>query len=107
MTALAGKGYQTTTAANGLEAIDLISDPERLFDAVLLDLNMPGATGVDVLRVIRICRPALRVIVVSGHLTTEARTEIEKSGQRCFIQKPYRLDELGRHLRHTLEGKAR
>ena len=101
--ALTGKGYRTTTAATGLEAIDLISDPVRLFDAVLLDLNMPGATGVDVLRVIRICRPTLRVIVLSGHLTTEARLEFEKSGQRRFIQKPYKLDELGRQLRHALE----
>ncbi len=105
-TALAGKGYRTTTAATGIEAIDLISDPARVFDAVLLDLNMPGANGVDVMRVIRICRPALRVIVLSGHLTAEARIELEKSGQRCFIQKPYKLDDLGRQLRHTLEFKV-
>ncbi|MEO6244741.1 MAG: PAS domain S-box protein [Opitutaceae bacterium] len=104
--ALAPKGYSITTAADGIEAINLISDPARLFDAVLLDLNMPGATGVDVLRVIRICRPKLRVIVLSGHLTIEARLELEKSGQRCFIQKPYRLDDLGRQLRHTLDRRA-
>ena len=104
--ALASKGYRTTTAASGLEAIDLISDPARLFEAVLLDLNMPGATGVDVMRVIRICRPALRVVVLSGHLTAEARLELEKSGQHCFIQKPYRLDDVGRQLRHVFELKA-
>jgi PAS domain S-box-containing protein len=104
--ALAAKGYRTSTAASGIEAIDLISDPARLFDAVLLDLNMPGATGVEVLRVIRICRPALRVIVLSGHLTTEARLELEKSGQCGFMQKPYKLDDLGRQLRLSLDRRT-
>ncbi len=103
-TALTHKGYRTTTAASGLEAIDLISDQARSFDAVLLDLNMPGASGVDVMKIIRICRPHLRVIVISGHLTTEARAEFEQLGQRAFVQKPYKLDELGRNLRALVDA---
>ena len=105
-TALTHKGYRTTTAASGLEAIELISDLARPFDAVLLDLNMPGASGVEVMKIIRICRPTLRVIVISGHLTTVARAEFEQLGQRSFVQKPYKLDELGRHLRSLLEAPA-
>ena len=102
-TALTRKGYQTVTASSGSEAIELISDPGRHFDAVLLDLNMPGASGVDVLKNIRLNRPSLRVLVVSGHLTHKARIEFEQLGQRHFVQKPYRLDELGRHLRALLD----
>jgi CheY-like chemotaxis protein len=102
-TALTRKGYRTSTAASGLEAIELISDTTRPFDAVLLDLNMPGASGIDVLKIIRICRPSLNVAVISGHLTQEARAEFEQLGQRVFVQKPYRLDELGRQLRSLLE----
>lgn len=58
--ALSRKGYQVVTASNGPGAIDLISDTTRAFDAVLLDLNMPGANGIQVLKVIRLCRPRPR-----------------------------------------------
>jgi len=102
-TALARKGYTATTARSGIDAIELISDMDRMFDAVLLDLNMPGASGIEVLKVIRICRPKLKVVIVSGHITPAARAEFELLGQRYFVQKPYKLDELGRQLRQLLD----
>ncbi len=102
--ALSRKGYVTSTAASGLDAIEAISDPSRRFEAMLLDLNMPGASGVDVLKVSRICRPKLRVVIISGHLTADIRQEFEQLGQRSFIQKPYKLDDLGRQLRGVLDA---
>jgi two-component system, cell cycle sensor histidine kinase and response regulator CckA len=102
--ALARKGYTTMTARSGVDAIEMISDGSRQFDAVLLDLNMPGASGVEVLKVIRICRPRLKVVVVSGHINPAARVEFEQLGQRYFVQKPYKLDELGRQLRSLLDS---
>jgi two-component system cell cycle sensor histidine kinase/response regulator CckA len=101
--ALNRKGYRTLTAGSGLEAIELISDDTKVFDLVLLDLNMPGASGIEVLKIIRICRPDTKVLVISGHITPEARVEFEQLGQRNFVQKPYKLDELGRRLRGLLE----
>ena len=103
--ALKFKGYRPTTAATGLEAIERLSDPTQHFDATLLDLNMPGATGVDVLKIIRVCRPELKVLVVSGHITPEARAEFGQLGQRDFVQKPYKLEELGRQLRRLLDAR--
>jgi PAS domain S-box-containing protein len=99
------KGYRSVTAATGLEAIEKLGDMSQLYDAVLLDINMPGATGVEVLKVIRICRPELPVLVLSGHITPEARAEFTQLGQREFIQKPYRLEELGRQLRKLLDSR--
>jgi two-component system, cell cycle sensor histidine kinase and response regulator CckA len=101
--ALARKGYTTTTARSGVDAIELISDMGRHFDAVLLDLNMPGASGIEVLKVIRICRPRLKVVIVSGHITPAARAEFEQLGQRYFVQKPYKLDELARQVRSLID----
>jgi two-component system, cell cycle sensor histidine kinase and response regulator CckA len=103
--ALQRKGYQTITAASGLEAIERLRDPAQAYDAVVLDLNMPGATGVEVLKIIRACRPQLRVLVVSGHITPEARAEFAQLGQREFVQKPYNLQEIGRQLRALLDGR--
>jgi two-component system cell cycle sensor histidine kinase/response regulator CckA len=101
--ALQAKGYKTMTASSGLEAIELISGAKHRFDLVLLDLNMPGATGIEVLKVLRVCQPNTRVLVLSGHVTPAARAEFELLGQRDFIQKPYRLAELGRTLRSLLD----
>ncbi len=103
-TAFSRKGYTVTTAGNGLEAIELIGDPARAFDAVLLDLNMPGATGLEVFKVIRNSRPALPVLVLSGHLTPGIRAEFNEIGQTDFVQKPYTLDDLGRRLRSLLDS---
>ena len=60
----------------------------------------------EVLKIIRICRPQMKVMVVSGHITPSARTEFEQLGQRDFVQKPYRLDELGRTLRRLLDART-
>jgi PAS domain S-box-containing protein len=98
------KGYAVVTAANGLEAIDIIGDTQRQFDLVLLDLNMPGADGLQVLKVIKACRPQTKVLVISGHITSESRARFKEFGQEDWIQKPYTLDDVGRRLRSLLDG---
>ncbi|MBL9199393.1 MAG: PAS domain S-box protein [Opitutaceae bacterium] len=104
--ALSQRGYETATASTGLEAISLLSDPSRHFDAMLLDLNMPGATGVEVLRAVRICRPSLRIIVISGHLTEDAKEEFARHGERTFVPKPFKLETVARQLRALLDEPA-
>jgi PAS domain S-box-containing protein len=99
------KGYQTTSVANGREAIGLIADATRYFDAVLLDLNLPGATGLEVFAAIRTHRPELKIIVTSGHLTPEARAAFSTHGSCSLVSKPYALDDLGRRLRALLDGR--
>ncbi len=101
--ALSRKGYVVASASDGLEAIERLSDQGRTYDAVLLDLNMPGANGVEVLRVIRATHPALKVMILTGHLTSEARADFVSLGQKEFLKKPYTLDELGRHIRDMLD----
>lgn len=102
---LISKGYRVVTAANGLDAIEYLGQPANPVDAVLLDLNMPGANGVDVFKVIRLGRPDIKVLILSGNLTREARLELQGLGQNNFIQKPYALDDVGRHLRALLDKK--
>jgi len=103
--ALARKGYRVTCASDGLEAIEKIASPDSRFDAVLLDLNMPGANGIEVFKVIKATRPDMPVLVLTGHLTNEARSEFEAMGQSRFVKKPYTLDELGRALRGAIDGR--
>jgi PAS domain S-box-containing protein len=103
-TALTRKGYTVTLAGNGLEAMELINDSARSFDAVLLDLNLPGATGFEVFKVIKSNRPCLPILVLSGHLSPGTRSEFAQAGHTDFVQKPYALDDLGRRLRSLLDN---
>jgi CheY-like chemotaxis protein len=103
---LMSKGYRVVTAANGLDAIDYLNHTEKPVDVVLLDLNMPGANGVDVFKVIRQRRPDIKVLILSGNLSREARREFQGLGQNDFIQKPYALDDVGRHLRALLDSRV-
>jgi PAS domain S-box-containing protein len=102
---LISKGYRVVTAANGLDAIEYLGKLSNPVDAVLLDLNMPGANGLDVFKVIRMGRPDIKVLILSGNLTREARLELQGLGQNNFIQKPYALDDVGRNLRALLDKK--
>ncbi len=102
-TALSGRGYRVATAATGLEAIELLRDGSRRFDAALLDLNMPGASGIQVLKTIRSSCPLLKVMVISGLAGADTRASLKQLGNPLFIQKPYSLDEMGRKLRHLLD----
>ena len=102
-TALTSKGYRVITAANGLEAIDYVNRTDQPLDAVLLDLNMPGANGIEVFKVIRSHRPGVKALILSGNLNSETRAELNSFGQTDFAQKPYALDEIGRRLREMLD----
>ncbi len=102
--ALTRKGYRVTGARDGLEAIETIARPDCPLDAILLDLNMPGATGLDVLKVIRAMRPGLKVMVMSGNFKPDVREEIESLGVTSIVEKPYTLDEMGKQLRHLLDS---
>ncbi len=102
-TAFTRKGYRVSTAATGLEAIELIGDTTRPIDAILLDLNMPGTNGLEVLKIVRVCRPDVKVLVVSGHISADVREEFKQLNQNEFLQKPYRLEEVGRRMRALLD----
>ena len=85
---LTAKGYTVTTSANGLEAIDYLGRTDQPLDAVLLDFNMPGASGIEVFKVIRMARPGIKVLMLSGNLSAVERVELERLGQIDFVQQP-------------------
>lgn len=67
------RGYEVTTAENGEAALGLIY--QRPFDLLLLDLKMPGLSGIDVARRAREHRPETAVIILTGHGSLDSATD--------------------------------
>ena len=81
-------GYDVTLAANGREAIELLGD--RRFDLVLLDIMMPGMTGLEVLKFLRrVDSPlSLPIIMVTARGESEDVVEALELGANDYVTKP-------------------
>src|ERR1700678_3104754 len=81
-------------------------------DAVLLDLRLPGAGGLEAMRRIKERRPEAIVIVVTGYGTVQTAVQAMKNGAYDYVTKPFSVDELkmllervGSHLRLKSENR--
>ena len=86
-------GHHCTLAKDGEDALDKIEKKE--FDAIILDMNMPGMTGMDVARMYRLMRGNLTrapIIMFSANVTTEAREESIEAGADEFLPKPIQVN---------------
>jgi DNA-binding NtrC family response regulator len=84
--------YEVHTASNGQEALRLIQDKD--IDVVTLDLNMPGLSGIDVLKEIRKLKPTTEVIVITGYGTLTNAQEAIRFGAGDFISKPFNVADV-------------
>ncbi len=92
-------GYQVFTAADGAQACDVLGTHSGQIQIVLLDLVMPGITGLETCRRLRAMKPNLKVILTSGYTSTEVVRDAQLAGATGFIGKPYSLEELSAALR--------
>jgi len=92
-------GYQVLTAVDGGQACEVYSSHSREIDTVLLDLVMPGITGLEACRRLRKINPKVKVILSSGYSSGEVVREASSAGASGFIGKPYSLEELSVALR--------
>jgi DNA-binding NtrC family response regulator len=84
--------YEVHTASGGQEALDLIQNKD--IDVVTLDLNMPGRSGIDVLKEIKELKPNTEVIVITGYGTLNNAQEAIRFGAGDFISKPFNVAEI-------------
>jgi two-component system, NtrC family, response regulator AtoC len=89
---LARKGYAVSVAADGGEALRLMR--ENPFDAILLDVVMPGMDGLSLMKKLKEDPSAPPIIVLTGKATVETAVEAMKNGAYDYLTKPYKLDEL-------------
>lgn len=97
------KGYVTATADNGERGLQLIRELNP--DLVLVDLKMPGKSGMEVLQEIESTHPNLVKIVITGYSTVSLAVEAMKKGADDFIPKPFTDDELSMTVEKGLKKR--
>jgi two-component system cell cycle sensor histidine kinase/response regulator CckA len=94
-------GYRVLLAADGVEALEVFQK-NRGVGAILLDLTMPRMNGRECFERLRKLKPDVRVILSSG-FSVHGVSDLLADGACGFVQKPYRLEELARIIRETLD----
>jgi len=92
-------GYQVLTATDGRQACEVLHSHAGQIQIVLLDLVMPGITGLETCRRLREMNRDVKVILTSGYTSTEIVRDARLAGAMGFIGKPYSLEELSAALR--------
>lgn len=95
-TRLVAQGYAVIEAHDGIECMRIL-DHERL-DLIVLDLRMPRASGIDVLRKLKEETRTIPVVVLSGNYQKGEQKQIRNLGYDCFQNKPFAINELIRKI---------
>ncbi|OGD25247.1 MAG: Fis family transcriptional regulator [Candidatus Aminicenantes bacterium RBG_13_63_10] len=89
---LEDEGFEASAAETGEEGLRLIT--QRTFDLVLLDIWLPGLSGLDVLRQVTALDDPPQVVMISGHGTVETAVQATKLGAYDFLEKPLTLEKV-------------
>ncbi len=95
-------GFQVLTAGDGREALELFRQNRDDIVCVILDLTMPRMDGEETFRELHRMDPALRVVMSSGYNEQDVTRKFIGKGLAGFIQKPYKMSELGLKLSSIL-----
>lgn len=101
-TALERNGYEVLVAADGRVAFDLLDRDDLVIDAVVSDVNMPGAGGLDVIERARARHPGIALVLASGTDRWELPPH-QLAGDVTLLEKPYRLDRLIEAIENALQ----
>jgi DNA-binding NtrC family response regulator len=86
------EGYFAQGAADGKEA--LAKYAETAFDLIITDLNMPGMTGIELIKEIAKGENTTEFIIITGYASLDSAIESVKAGAFDYLVKPFRIEEL-------------
>ena len=89
---LASEGYRVFVANSGEKAIQLVRTIR--FDVAVVDLKLPGASGVEVLRVLSEEQPEVRSVVITGYPDSELMSQALEVDSFVLLKKPFRVQKL-------------
>ncbi len=97
------EGYEVRTAANGLEALELLR--AWSFDLIVTDLKMDKMDGMTLLAEAGKLSPSTRIVIVTGYATVNSAVQAMRTGAAQYLSKPISLDELRAAVREALAHK--
>jgi len=102
---LAAEGYEVETAEDGVVGLKIFSEKGK-FSAVLVDLNMPRMSGMELIEKMHELDKDVCLLVITGYATIETAVEATKRGAYGYIPKPFTPDELLLPVRSGLEKRS-
>jgi DNA-binding NtrC family response regulator len=102
---LTNRGLHVSSVTSGEEAVAMVENEN--FDAVVVDLAMPGIDGIETTKKIKEKRPDLEIIILTGHATVKAGIEAMKLGAEDFLEKPVDLNILLERISEAKQKRMR
>ena len=100
---LKARGLTVEAADGGEAALELLE--RREFDAIVLDLAMPGMDGIQTLERVLQIDPDAQVILLTGHGSVQAARDAMRAGAADFLEKPADFSELMQKIRAAITKK--
>ena len=101
---LGREGYEVQGCSSAGEALSALSGPDP-FDLLISDINMPGLTGLDLLRTIRQEGKDIPVVMITAYGSPDSAVEAMKLGAADYITKPFRIEEIKARISAAVERR--
>jgi DNA-binding NtrC family response regulator len=98
------EGFDVVLASSGEEALSILDSSEEV-DLIILDIMLPGISGIDTLRAVRISNPTLPVIIITAYSSIDGAIEAMKHGAYHYIPKPFKNEEVIITVNKALEQR--
>jgi len=99
------KDFDVTAASTGRQA--LASVENNLFDVAVVDFQMPGMDGTQVLKALKEKHKYLEIIMLTGHATIDSAVECTKLGAFQYLEKPYDFEKLVEVIKAAYEVRLK
>ena len=107
---LEGEAFDVTLASDGLDALAAARRLGDTLDVLVTDLDMPRMAGGDLIRALRLDRPSLPVVVVSGSAPSGGAAALRRTcggyGPLFLVHKPFASGEVTAAVRRAIAGRA-
>ena len=98
------EGFDVVAASSGEQALSILDSTEEV-DLMILDIMLPGISGIDTLRSVRISNPNLPVIIITAFSSIDGAIEAMKHGAFHYIPKPFKNEEVVLTVNKALEQR--
>ena len=98
------RDFDVTTSLSGEDAVEKVTHYN--YDVVVLDVAMPGMSGIDTLREVKSIKPLTEVIMLTGHAEVSSAIEGMKLGALDILLKPCETEELVQKINKAYDKKA-